>query len=521
MPLAPIIGLGLYAMGMNKRMEDAEEAKAERELARRDRAALRGAFADVEPQVNAPGDGVGPSSFLANGVAVGLDEQARVQARTAMPENSFTSKIARAQGAMLQQGRIDDALKLRSVSDKLKAEGVDDFINGVMLRAPVLDDVKSGKISEFALDPTQVQKFNGVGKITIPQDAKGRWVTKTLANGAEEIDAEVIGPDGNPLAPSLRTIQMMAAMTPQQLAELRDKQFSEGKRLGMQQQSIDNSKAYQEGILRINQERADSYEKAVGRGAGRDRMSEVDKQEFDMHNNEAQEINKAIMKAETDGTWAPEKNDSQRALMIRREKALRRAQEILGHYRQTEGDAPIQQSDRYRVLANLDAMSPPTFNVSGNPVEFRKQLVGKVPPNVLAAFDKAHPGAGGPPSRPVMSQGVLGAPGPGQSSAPPKESGGIASMLGALFSADGGQRSMANAPGKPAAIPPAPRGQASSGVPDKVAKATASIQAQRRADADPEVARLRKAVEQSQSGRAKRTAEGTLAAYLLQHYGIE
>lgn len=80
---------------------------------------------------------------------------------------------------------------------------------------------------------------------------------------------------------------------------------------------------------------------------------------------------------------------------------------------------------------------------------------------------------------------------------------------------------MANAPGKPAAIPPATRGQASSGVPDKVAKATASIQAQRRADADPEVARLRKAVEQSQSGRAKRTAEGTLAAYLLQHYGIE
>lgn len=521
MPLAPIIGLGLYAMGMNKRMEDAEEAKAERELARRDRAALRGAFADVEPQVNAPGDGVGPSSFLANGVAVGLDEQARVQARTAMPENSFTSKIARAQGAMLQQGRIDDALKLRSVSDKLKAEGVDDFINGVMLRAPVLDDVKSGKVSEFDLDPTQVQRFNGVGKITIPQDAKGRWVTKTLANGAEEVDAEVIGPDGNPLAPSLRTIQMMAAMTPQQLAELRDKQFSEGKRLGMQQQSIDNSKAYQEGILRINQERAATYEKAAGKGGGRDRMSEVDKEEFDMQRDAAQKANEAIMRSQAEGTWEPEKNQSQFALMLQREKAMRKAQEILGRYRQAEGDASTTPADPYGVRARLDAMSPPKFDVSGNPAEFRKQLVGKVPPNVLAAFDKEHPGAGGPPSRPVMSQGVLGAPEPGQSSAPPQESGGIASMLGAMFSADGGQRSKASAPGKPAAAPPVTRGQASSGVPDKVAKAKASIQAQRRADADPEVTRLRKAVEQSQSGRAKRTAEGALAAYLLQHYGID
>lgn len=407
-----------------KQLREQSDAAAQ---ARKDRDELRQVGADVEPVIKEAAGGMGPSAVMVGKQAYGTEGDAQVAADKF---NAPEAKIARQQGALIAQGRPDASLELgekamkysamsKKLSDAMKAEGIGDFIDGNMMSAPRVEDIEAGKAGVFDFNPEEVKKFNAVGgKVTIGAGQKGRWTTFALNNGRKVADFEVIDADGKPVAPSARSIQLIAQMTAQSREELGDKQFEQGKRISVAQQGVDIERRYRDGMLDATRDRAQTHEKATGNGAGRDRMSEVDKEEFSMHRDAAQKINEAIMRAQVEGTWEPQKNESQFALMLQREKALRKAQEILGRYRQEEGGASTALADPYGVRARLDAMKPPKFDVSGSPAEFRKQLVGKVTPDVLAAFDKEHPGAGGRPSKPVASQGVQEPPAAAQSAPP-------------------------------------------------------------------------------------------------------
>lgn len=484
----PLIALGLAGMGLKNLNEKVQEDRSAGRQKRADEQALRDAGADVEPVIKDAAGGMGPSAVMVGKQAYGTESEAQA---VADQQNTPEAKIQRQMGALIAQGRPDTALDLdekamkhRALSQKLdaamKAEGVSEFIDSNMVRAPRIEDVEAGKAGVFDFNPDDVKKFNAVGgKVTIGEGQKGRWTTFEHPNGRKVVDFEVIDAEGKPVAPSARSIQLIAQMSAQSRDEIADKQFEQGKRISVAQQGVDIQRDYKDGMLKVAQDRADTYENGYGKtgkgGAGRDRMSEVDKEEFDLYKAEAEKINENIMRAEADGTWEPSKNPSQFALLQKREIALRKAQGILSRYRsadsgseqpkadpfgvrgklggqtaaQGQSGAPMPESgqgdgsDRFRIInAELQkAMQSQAASEPGSDdwrreaanVESLKQEIGRLPMSErgqVARPPEGQPKAPGKPAQQPKAQKVADAP------APARQGPGILQQLGALI-ADG------------------------------------------------------------------------------------
>jgi len=377
----PLIALGLAGMGLKNLNEKVQEDRSAGRQKRADEQALRDAGADVEPVIKEAAGGMGPSAVMVGKQAYGTEGEAQTAADQ---QNTPQAKIQRQMGALIGQGRPDAALELderamkhqafsKKLADAMKAEGVSEFIDSNMVRAPRIEDVEAGKAGVFDFNPDDVKKFNAVGgKVTIGEGQKGRWTTFELPNGRKVVDFEVIDAEGKPVAPSARSIQLIAQMSAQSRDEIADKQFEQGKRISVAQQGVDIQRDYKDGMLKVARDRADTYENGYGKtgkgGAGRDKMSEVDKEEFDLHKSEAQKINENIMRAEADGTWEPSKNPSQLALLQRREIALRKAQGILDRYRSADASGGQQpKSDPYGIRGKVGGQ-PASQGQSGAPM---------------------------------------------------------------------------------------------------------------------------------------------------------
>ena len=481
----PLIALGLAGMGLKNLNDKVQEDRSVGRQKRADEQALRDAGADVEPVIKEAAGGMGPSAVMVGKQAYGTESEAQA---VADQQNTPEAKIQRQMGALISQGRPDTALDLdekamkhRALSQKLnaamKAEGVSDFIDSNMVRAPRIEDVEAGKAGVFDFNLDDVKKFNAVGgKVTIGEGQKGRWTTFELPNGRKVVDFEVIDAEGKPVAPSARSIQLIAQMSAQSRDELADKQFEQGKRISVAQQGVDINRDYKDGMLAVAQDRAQTYENGYGKtgkgGAGRDRMSEVDKEEFDLYKAEAEKINEAIMRAKAEGTWEPQTNETQRALMLQGEIASRKAQGILSRYRsadsgseqpkadpfgirgklggqtaaQGQNGAPMPESgqgdgsDRFRII-NAELKKAQEAMASAAPgsddwkresanVESLKQEIGRLPMSErgqVARPPEGQPKAPGKPAQQHKAQKVADAP------APARQGPGILQQLGALI----------------------------------------------------------------------------------------
>lgn len=414
----PLIALGLAGMGLNNLNNKVNEDRALGRQKRADEQAIRDAGADVEPVIKEAAGGMGPSAVMVGKQAYGTEGDAQAAADKF---NAPEAKIARQQGALISQGRPDAAMDLgeksmkyaamsKKLSDAMKSEGINDFIDGNMMSAPKVEDIEAGRAGMFDFNPDEVKKFNAVGgKVTIGEGQRGRWTTFALPNGRKVADFEVVDADGKPVAPSARSIQLIAQMTAQSREELGDKQYEQGKRISVAQQGVDIQRQYKDGILEVARDRAQTYENGYGRGGaggkGRDpieRMHPADKLAYTEAAGEAKSIQQAILKSTAEGSWDPSQNPQQFALLQQMEMAKRRANGVLSRYSQPEeaapGGAPL--SDPYGIRGSIEASSPPAFDVRGDPAAFRKKLDGKVDASVLAAFDAKYPQANKKPAQP-------------------------------------------------------------------------------------------------------------------------
>lgn len=450
----PLIALGLAGMGLSNLNNKVNEDRALGRQKRADDQALRDAGADVEPVIKEAAGGMGPSAVMVGKQAYGTEGDAQAAADKF---NAPDAKIARQQGALIAQGRPDASLELgekamkhaalrQKLTDAMKAEGIGDFIDGNMALAPRVEDIEAGKAGVFDFNPEDVKKFNAVGgKVTIGEGQKGRWTTFALDNGRKVADFEVIDADGKPVAPSARSIQLIAQMTAQSREELGDKQFEQGKKISVAQQGVDIQRQYKDGLLEVARDRAQTYEKGYGRGGDPvERMHPADKLAHTEAAGEAKAIQQAILKSTAEGSWDPSQNPQQFALLKQMELAQIRASGVLSRYIQAEDAAPIPRSDPYGKRATIESAAPPAFDVRGDPVAFRKNLEGKVDASVLAAFDAKYPQANKKAPRadaPAAAQSA-GQPSPTQGGSSP----GLLKRLGAMLPSQAdGEASVASA----------------------------------------------------------------------------
>lgn len=326
----------------------------------RDAEQIRQAGADVTPEMNTPGDGMGPSAAMVGTNAYGTTDEANAA------ENSEGAKVARIKGALLSQGKVDQAVDLenkfmqsqsrrRAIAKEMESEGTMDFIGKNLIKAPSVEEIERGDAADFDLDG--VDDFNKTGKAQLPPGSKGRWKVRDLGNGRKVADFSLVKPDGVVSPFSAREMAAINGMTLAEREKLDDSRYIDGRRLDMQQQGVDIQRQYKDGILAVAQNRAETYENGYGKagkgGVGRDKMSEVDKEEFDLYKAQAQKIDENIMRAEADGTWEPSKNPSQFALLQKREIALRKTQGILERYRSVDPSAGQPKADPFGVRGKV------------------------------------------------------------------------------------------------------------------------------------------------------------------------
>lgn len=319
MALPIMLGLGIWGAGMKKRMDDAAEAKADREFEREERkrkraedAEVRKAAADLPVTFNAPGDGMGPSAALAGDGAYGTEQAAQAAV------NSPEARIARQVGVLGAQGRTKEAFDLekqkeemiqlrKAITARAQGEGLNEFVDDNFAKAPSVDDVRTGKAGTF--DLINADRFNKTGKYKIPEGSKGRWKVQELDNGREVVDFEVIGPDGQPVTPySARTLQYLANYTVPQRDALEDKRFEQGVRLSQADRGLDIQESYREGMV------SNASARASGGGRGgslEDRMDEADKIMLQGLRSRSERIEAAIATAQANGNWDPNSEGTQ------------------------------------------------------------------------------------------------------------------------------------------------------------------------------------------------------------------
>ncbi|MGC3944591.1 MAG: hypothetical protein QM762_08740 [Chryseolinea sp.] len=397
--------------------KDVKDIGDKRDQDKADAAQIRSAAADAQqPTLNEPGDGMGPSAYMApssplsSGVAAYGTEQQAQDATTAY--NSADSKVQRIQNALLTQGKVGDAQTMeksnlalqdlrRKYSQMIKDEGVNTFIDNNMANAPSVDDIKAGRAGTFDLQG--LDDFNKIGVRKMPDGARGRWKVLQLGNGREVPDFEVVGADGNPVGPfSARTLQSIHAMTLHERETLADKQFQEGQNSDQKDREFESLDAYRKAMAAAATEKAD---KAGAPKSLIERLPPGVKESYDALTSEEGEIVKAITKSQADETFDPSKPGA-KALTQRRAAIQLMKRQLLEPFlpKQGGGGDPLGLRGNDAGAQADDPNAPPAFQVTGDPKAFRKKLANQlnrgVSPQTLAAFDAQLPGAKGAAAAP-------------------------------------------------------------------------------------------------------------------------
>jgi len=479
MALPILLGMGIWGAGMKKRMDDSQEAKSDREFEREERkrkraedAAVRAAAADVAPQMKSPSDGMGPSAVMVGKESFGNDEQA---AQTyATQQNVPDAKIARQLGVLSNQGRTKEAFDLekqneemlqlrKAITQRAQGEGLNEFVDDNFAMAPSAEDVRAGKAGMFDLQ--NVERFNKTGKHKIPEGSRGRWKVQELENGREEVDFEVIGPDGKPVTPySARTLQYLANYSVPKRDELQDKRFEQGRRLSMAQDGLDIQREYRDGMVGAATARATG-----GGGNPEDVMSPADKIMLNGLRSRSERIESAIATAQAQGAWDPE-SPGTRDLLAQQARVEDQMQRLAMRYAQpaeaspaaadplglfptqpTPGAVPDgtpsgsgQGSDRFRIIAAelSQTMARRDQFPPGSPerrrIEADIQSLGKELKSLPAKERGQAPQATSQAPRPAPARPV-----PQQQTVATAPSQGVASSLGAVLG--GGEASVSSA----------------------------------------------------------------------------
>lgn len=216
------------------------------------------------------------------------------------------SAVARRQSDVLKKaGRVKEAADHAAAAQQLEKEGHLQFIDTNLPRLPSVEAIKAGQ-TDFPLEG--IDMFNAAGGGQIPPGARGRAKVTTLPNGQEVNDFEVVDATGKPIAPSARQFEYFYGQT------RADRQRNDATMAGqaetkrhatrmeqIAQQNADSEKAYREGIV-------STKDKAAGAKAANavERMSEIDRLNFNNINKQRDGIEQAITKAQAEGTWSEE-----------------------------------------------------------------------------------------------------------------------------------------------------------------------------------------------------------------------
>lgn len=204
---------------------------------------LRLATAPVVAEVNAPGDGMGPSANMVGAMggpktAYGTSPEQTQQATTMAEAMNKPEAVAQRRDAVLMRTPEGEekALRLselrRSHAKAIETEGAMDFVNQNFQAAPSIGDIESGKAGTFQLNG--IEGFNKTGKLKIPDGAVGKWQVLDLGNGRKVPDFMVVGADGKPLSPmSGRTMEAIHGMSLKEREALADSRVTQGRTLTM------------------------------------------------------------------------------------------------------------------------------------------------------------------------------------------------------------------------------------------------------------------------------------------------
>lgn len=204
---------------------------------------LRLATAPVVAEVNAPGDGMGPSANMVGAMggpktAYGTSPEQTQQAASMVDTMNKPEAVAQRRDAVLMRTPEGEekALRLselrRSHAKAIETEGAMDFVNQNFQAAPSIEDIESGKAGAFQL--SGIEGFNKTGKLKIPEGATGKWQVLDLGNGRKVPDFMVVGADGKPLSPmSGRTMEAINGMSLKEREALADSRVTQGRTLTM------------------------------------------------------------------------------------------------------------------------------------------------------------------------------------------------------------------------------------------------------------------------------------------------
>lgn len=307
MSLPILLGLGLWGSALNDSAKLGAEARKDRERERAikeqevaDQKELRNVAAVQEPVIKEAADGMGPSAVMVGKDAFGTEKEAQGYADKM---NTPEARISRQRDALIGQGKAADGMALeksaigldslrRTAAKVIRDEGVNDFIDANLARAPTVEDVKAGKAGLF--DLTGIDKYNAVGADKIPEDTKGRWKVMKLANGRELVDFEAVDASGNSITGpySARVLQMIHNRTPLEREKAADDQFKEGREFDLRKQLADA----QMELLRENSKAAKARAEAGGKGGSLfDRMEEPDKIRLQSLQRQAERLQTAML----------------------------------------------------------------------------------------------------------------------------------------------------------------------------------------------------------------------------------
>lgn len=398
MALPILLGMGIWGAGMKKRMDDAEEAKSDREFDREERKrkraedeAVRRAAASVNPVLNEPGDGMGPSAILVGDESYGTNNMEGAQ------KSAQKQRIAQQIGVLSSQGRTKEAFDLekqqeemvrlrKAITAQAQGEGLNEFVDDNFSMAPSVEDVKAGKVSMFDLQ--NVDQFNKTGKHKIPEGSRGRWKVQELENGREGVDFEVIGPDGKPVTPySARTLQYLANYSVPKRDELQDRRYEQGQRLNLAYDGLDLQREYRDGMVKATQARASGG----GSGNIEDVMSPADKIMLNGLRSRSERIESAIATAQAQGAWDQE-SPGAKDLLAQQARIEDQMQRLAMRYAgQTE--APPPQADPLNLFPVQPAQGKPGAQSGVGQGSDRFRIISAELSAALARRDQFPPGS--------------------------------------------------------------------------------------------------------------------------------
>lgn len=455
---------------------------------------LRLATAPVVAEVNAPGDGMGPSANMVGAMggpktAYGTSPEQTQQAASMVEAMNKPEAVAQRRDAVLMRTPEGEekALRLselrRSHAKAIETEGAMDFVNQNFQAAPSIEDIEAGKAGTFQLNG--IEGFNKTGKLKIPEGAVGKWQVLDLGNGRKVADFMVVGADGKPLSPmSGRTMEAIHGMSLKEREALADSRVTQGRTLTMNEGIAKDRSALLAAQADAASARAEATMIRLAGGGGRGGQGAQPQQGDPMAPPDFGKLSDDLVK-----DWAKQQGGGDLGggkPPTTREVAAKRIEietELRGRWVDQQASTIVGRELR---AASADPAAYKQTYEKAKSAGFTDQM--------LAGMGFAAPKTEAPPkTSSAAQQPPASAPAPARASmreaAQPTQAVRRAQLTGAL--------------------------------PDKVVAAQGKAQARKKAMSDPTVTKLKAAVDGARSGRERRTAEASLRAHLTKNYQID